>query len=231
MTLDALQRRLQATLPMARLEPRPLPGCPEIRLALINDDFPLGPLPPDVMRDVIARPAYWSLCWGSGLALARHLLDRPALVAGRRVVDLGAGSGVVAIAAAMAGAARVIACDSDPDALAAAATNAALNGVHVALVEDLARLPEDNDLMLMADVLYDRENLPLLATAARYAGSVLVADSRIAELPDPAYRRIGTIETLTYPNLGEFDDFGTVRLFYRETKEEGSTSSTVTSSR
>ena len=75
MDIDTLQRRLRATLPMARLDCRPLPGCPEISLALINDDFPLGPLPPDVMRAVIARPAYWSLCWGSGLALARHLLD------------------------------------------------------------------------------------------------------------------------------------------------------------
>ena len=231
MDIDALQRRLRATLPMARLDCRPLPGCPEISLALINDDFPLGPLPPDVMRDVIARPAYWSLCWGSGLALARYLLDRPELVRGRRVVDLGAGSGVVAIAAAMAGAARVIACDSDQDALAATATNAALNDVEVSLADDLAGLPEDNDLMLMADVLYDRENLPLLAAAAGYARAVLVADSRIAELPDPAYDRIGTIDTLTYPNLGEFDEFGTVRLFYREAIGDGSTSSTVMSSR
>lgn len=231
MDIDTLQRRLRATLPMARLDCRPLPGCPEISLALINDDFPLGPLPPEVMRAVIARPAYWSLCWGSGLALARHLLDRPELVRGRRVVDLGAGSGVVAIAAAMAGAARVIACDSDPDALAATAANAALNRVAVTLADDLADVPTDNDLMLMADVLYDRENLPLLAAACRHADAVLVADSRIAELPDPAYRQVGTIATLTYPNLGEFDEFGTVRLFYRDTTAEGSTSSTVMSSR
>ena len=54
MDIDTLQRRLRATLPMARLDCRPLPGCPEISLALINDDFPLGPLPPDVMRAVIS---------------------------------------------------------------------------------------------------------------------------------------------------------------------------------
>jgi len=213
-----LERRLRATLPMARLEAAPLPGCPEITLSLINADFPLGPLPPEVMRDVIARPAYWALCWGSGIALARWLLDRPALVQGRRVVDLGCGCGVVAVAAALAGAGSVVACDSDPDARAATAVNAEWNGVSVTLCKALAELPADNDLLLMADVLYDRENLPLLEAAAGFAREVLVADSRITELPDRAYRQIATIDALTHPNLGEFDEFGTVRLFYRRTK-------------
>jgi len=210
-----LEHRLRATLPMARLEAAPLPGCPEITLALINADFPLGPLPPHVMRDVIARPAYWALCWGSGIALARYLLDRPALVRGRRVVDLGCGCGVVAVAAALAGAGQVVACDTDPDALAATAVNAEANGVSVTLCAALEDLAPDHDLLLMADVLYDRENLPLLEAAAGFAREVLVADSRIATLPDPAYRQIDTIAALTHPNLGEFDEFGTVRLFYR----------------
>lgn len=220
-TIADLERRLRATLPMARLDTGPLPDCPEITLSLINADFPLGPLPPEVMRDVIARPAYWALCWGSGIALARWLLDRPALVQGRRVVDLGSGCGVVAVAAALAGAATVVACDTDPDALAATAANAAINGVAVTLCAALADLPADSDLLVMADVLYDRENLPLLEAAAGFAREVLVADSRIAELPDPAYRQIDTIDALTHPNLGEFDEFGTVRLFYRSTKPGG----------
>ena len=220
-TIADLERRLRATLPTARLETGPLPGCPEITLSLINADFPLGPLPPEVMRDVIARPAYWALCWGSGVALGRWLLDRPAVVQGRRVVDLGSGCGVVAVAAALAGAATVVACDTDPDALAATAMNAESNGVTVTLCETLHDLPADNDLLLMADVLYDRENLPLLEAAAGFAREVLVADSRIAELPDPAYRQIDSIDALTHPNLGEFDEFGTVRLFYRRTNPGG----------
>lgn len=210
-TLDALLKR---TLPMGRIELQGLPGCPEIRLGLINPDFPLGPLPPEVVQAVVAEPAYWALCWGSGLALARYLLDQPEWVCGRRVVDLGSGSGVVAIAAALAGAEQVIACDSDPLARIATAVNSAVNGVSVEVVESLDRLQEPVDLLLMADVLYDRSNLPLLARASGAAASVLVADSRLTALPDPAYRRIGETRALTFPNLGEFDEFTTVRLFY-----------------
>lgn len=214
MRLPTLETLLRRTLPHARVEVQALPGCPEIRLGLINPDFPVGPLPAEVMQAVIARPAYWAFCWGSGLALARLLLDEPAWVQGRRVVDLGPGSGVVAIAAALAGAARVIACDNDPDALAATAANAVVNGVTLELVDDLARVPPEQDLLLMADVLYDRSNLPLLARAATLASETLVADSRIATLPDPAYREIGALEALTFPNLGEFDEFRTVRFFH-----------------
>jgi predicted nicotinamide N-methyase len=213
--LGNLQSLLQATLPMARIETHSLPDCPEIRLGLINADFPLGPLPEDVMHAVIARPAYWALCWGSGLALARYLLDHPEWVKGRSVVDLGSGSGVVAVAAALAGARRVIACDTDADACLATAANAALNDVQVAVADDLTDLPRDNDLLMMADVLYDRSNLALLCMAAEYARETLVADSRLDSLPDPAYQPIGEIEALTFPNLGEFDEFGTVRLFHR----------------
>lgn len=215
MRLRHLQTLLQTTLPMARIQAQPLPGCPEISLGLINPDFPLEPLPGDVMRAVIARPAYWSFCWGSGLALARYLLDHPSWVRHRQVIDLGAGSGVVAIAAALAGARRVIACDSDPDARAASRANAALNGVSIEVSESLDALPPGNDLLVMADVLYDRSNLGLLTQAACHAREILVADSRVAALPDPAYRALAQIEALTFPNLGEFDEFRTVRLFYR----------------
>lgn len=221
MPLHHLERLLQATLPMARIVPQPLPGCPEITLGLINADFPLGPLPAQVMQDVIARPAYWCFCWGSGLALARYLLDHPRWVRGRRIVDLGAGSGVVAIAAALAGAARVIACDTDPDARAACGANAQLNGVSLDVCNSLAEVPLDNDLLVMADVLYDRSNLGLLAMAAGYARAILVADSRMAALPDQAYRPFACVEGPTFPNLGEFDQFGTVRLFYRGTNPPG----------
>lgn len=196
---------------MARIDVQTLPGCPEIRLALINADFPVGPLPAEVTRDVIAQPAYWAFCWGSGLALARFLLNDPGWVAGKRVLDLGSGSGVAAIAAALAGAAQVVACDTDADARAATAANARLNGVNVETVDTL---PHDSDIILMADVLYDRQNLPLLGVAQRHAREVLVADSRITDLPDPRYREVARVEALTFPNLGEFDEFNTAHLFH-----------------
>lgn len=214
MDLTDLQALLHQTLPMARLDMVALPGCEQLELGLINADFPLGPLPPEVMQAVIEKPAYWAFCWGSGLALARFLLDEPQWVAGKRVVDLGSGSGVVAIAAARAGAETVVACDNDPQALAATGVNAAANGVELTLVENIKELGPDHDLLLMADVLYDKTNLPLLAAAGQLAREVLVADSRISELSDPGYTRIRTIEALTYPNLGEFDEFRTVHLFH-----------------
>lgn len=216
MDFRLLERQLQETLPMGRIEPTTLPGCPEITLGLINADFPQGPLPADVMREVIARPAYWAFCWGSGLALARYLLARPEVVRERRVLDLGSGSGIVAIAAAMAGAGCVTACDNDPHALQATAVNAAANRVHVELCPDLTQAGPGYDLLLMADVLYDRSNLGLLEDAARLASRVLVADSRVRELTDPSYREIDRMDALTFPNLGEFDEFATVRFFQRD---------------
>ena len=207
-----LQRAIEQTLPMARIEPVALPGCERITLGLINADFPTGPLPGDVMQRVLARPAYWSLCWGSGIALARLLLAEPHWVQDRTVIDLGSGSGVAGIAAALAGAREVTACDTDADARAATRVNAALNDVQITVRE---ALPTTADVLLMADVLYDRANLPLLATAQRHASEILVADSRLRELPDPAYKELCRIDAVTYPNLGEFDEFRTVHVFHR----------------
>ena len=209
--LDDLQRALGRTLPMARLDTVTLPDCGAVRLALINADFPTGPLPAEVMHAVLQAPAYWAFCWGSGLALARYLMANPKYVAGKSVVDLGSGSGVVAIAASLAGARSVLACDTDADARTATAVNAALNDVGVRVS---SRLPDQADVIVMADVLYDRSNLALLATAQAHAGEVLVADSRVTTLPDPGYCEIARIDALTLPNLGEFDEFRTARVFH-----------------
>lgn len=163
------------------------------------------------MRAVVREPAYWAFCWGSGLALAQFLLANPRWVAGRKVLDLGSGSGVAGIAAALAGAASVIACDTDPDARLATTINAAHNGVNL---ETSAELPYACDMVLMADVLYDRQNLPLLDIAQAHAPEILVADSRVTSLPDPRYRELTRIEALTCPNLGEFDEFRVAHIFH-----------------
>ncbi len=210
---------------MAHLAAQPLPGCPEIRLALINSDFPTGPLPPEVMRAVIAEPAYWAFCWGSGLGLARALLDAPLHVAGKHVLDLGSGSGVAGIAAAMAGASRVTACDIDADACLATAVNAELNSVHIDVVDDLAGVPRPVDVVLMADVLYDRANLPLLDAATALDAHVIVADSRIRDLGRDDFTPMFELQALTFPNLGEFDEFRTVRLFEQHPGQRTSNSS------
>lgn len=217
MSLADLQRALRRTLPTARLELSKLEHCGDMRLALINADFDTGPLPPEVMTAVIANPAYWAFCWGSGLALAREILARPELVRGQRILDFGSGSGVAGIAAARAGAAEVIACDIDADARLASSVNAALNGVPLTLCRDLASAPAQIDRVLVADVLYDRSNLPLLNALELLAPErgLFVADSRINDLTAYGYQVTGERAALTLPNLGEFDEFRTVRFFER----------------
>jgi predicted nicotinamide N-methyase len=228
--LGIVGANLARTLPMGRVDVQRLPGCPDLVLALINSDFPTGPLPPDVMRAVVAEPAYWSLCWGSGLGLARLLYERPELVRGRRVLDIGAGSGVAAIAAARNGAREVVACDTDADALAACACNAALNGVRLTLLPDLAQVDARFDVVTMADVLYDRSNTALLQRAGAFGDRVIVADSRVTELPFAEYRLARTIDTVTFPNLGEFDEFLTVRIWIRDQEPGAADGASTTSS-
>ena len=102
---------------------------------------------------------YWAFSWGGGLALARHILKFPEIVAGRSVFDLGAGSGIVGIAAAKSGAQRVLAADIDRHAIAAIVLNAAANGVAVsALAGDLtAGSPPEVDVVLVGDLFYARD--------------------------------------------------------------------------
>nr|WP_245201592.1 50S ribosomal protein L11 methyltransferase [Sphingomonas trueperi] len=129
----------------------PVPGVPELRLHKAGPASGVGRLGD-------AAP-YWAYWWGGGLALARYVLDHPAQLVGRRVLDLGAGSGLLGIAAARAGAARVTASEIDPHARAAIALNAALNQVTLAeIVGDLTAGPTpEAELLLVGDVFYAPE--------------------------------------------------------------------------
>lgn len=188
-----------------RLPLEPVPGVPEIRL------HRAGPRS-GLMRLARADPdfgsPYWARPWGGGLALARHVLDHPEHVAGKRVLDLGAGSGLVAIAARLAGAAVVMAADVDPYAVTATRLNAATNGVAVeALGVDLTGGdPPDVDLMLVGDLFYD----PILAArveaflrrCAARGIAVLIGDPWRAPLPADRLRVVAE-----YP-VADFGDPG-----------------------
>ena len=165
----------------------PVPLVPE--LLLHQADEPIG-LWEQTERGAGAEqpPPFWAFAWAGGQALARYVLDRPELVAGRTVLDLATGSGLVAVAAAKAGASSVTANDVDPLSLAAAAANAEANGVAVELLEgDLLGTVPGYDVLLAGDVCYSREMtarvLPFLRRAAEGGATVLLGDPGRAYLP------------------------------------------------
>jgi predicted nicotinamide N-methyase len=126
------------------------------------------------------------------------LLDRPGLVQGKTIVDLGAGSGIAALAAARAGAARVVALDRDPCARLATQLNAELNGLEI---ETSHELPDDWDLMLAADVLFETGLRDWLLGPARQSGPILLADPERSggpRLDPPSFTRI---EATTFPDV------------------------------
>jgi predicted nicotinamide N-methyase len=192
-----------------RLPLEAAPGVPEVRL------HRAGPRS-GLMRLAEADPdfgsPYWARPWGGGLALARRVLDHPEVVAGKRVLDLGAGSGLVAIAAMMAGADTARAADIDPYAIAATRLNAAANGVAVEAIHgDLTEGdPPDADLMLVGDLFYDAE---LAARVTAYlercvaAGvAVLIGDPWRAYLPTDRLKVVAE-----YPVADFGDPDGAVR--------------------
>lgn len=152
-------------------------------------------------------------CWASGQVLARYILDNPRWVKGKRVLDFGCGSGVVAVAAALAGAEEVIACDIDPLAIEATRINAQLNNVSLTLSDDYFEIAGDIDMIIVADVLYDRENFVWLQRFLRRAPRVLIADSRVKDFDHPPYRLIDQRESYTMPDLDESAEFRDVRIY------------------
>jgi predicted nicotinamide N-methyase len=208
-----LQAALHELLGDARLVAETLPDT-ELRLWLIDAANMDRAFSPEETRRILDEPPYWCFCWASGLVLARWLAERPDWVRGKRVLDFGAGSGVAAIAAAKAGAAEVVACDLDPLALAACRANAALNGVELRYSQDFFGEPDRFDLILVADVLYDRANLPLLDQFLSRGREALVADSRVRDFAHPLYRRLDLLDACTWPDLAEPAEFRQVSLYH-----------------
>jgi predicted nicotinamide N-methyase len=193
---------------------QPLPQCSDIQLYLVDPSTMQRAFSLDEIRSIWDNTAYWAFCWASGQVLAKYILDNPAIVKGKKILDFGTGSGVVAIAAMKAGAKSVIACDIDQDALLSCEANAQLNNVQFELSDDLFNIKDkDIDLLIAADVLYDRENLAFLDTFFDFAPEVLLADSRIKDFQHQNYQHIQKVESFTVPDLDELDEFRWVNLY------------------
>lgn len=211
--LERLTQLLQKTLPHARAEVRPLELCPAVRLHLISPDNMDRSFSPDEVRSILAHTPYWAFCWAAGHALAAFLMEHPELCRGKRVLDVGAGSGVAAVAAAMAGAREAVACDTDADALEAVQANARLNRVDVLPCASLEEVGDAPDLLLASDVFYDRENRPLLEQLPRMTRSVIVVDARVPIESEAPYCKFFEMQATTLPDLREAEDFRHVGFY------------------
>ncbi len=128
-------------------------------------------------------------------------------------MDFGAGSGVVGIAAKMAGAKKVYACDIDDTCCRLAQLNAEHNGVEVSVVRAVEAVEEPLDLVLAADVLYEKENLRFLDLMLGVCNDVLLADSRLKSMPDCRFNHFETIFTTSFPDYGEAKANNEVKLY------------------
>ncbi|CAP57196.1 class I SAM-dependent methyltransferase [Gluconacetobacter diazotrophicus] len=181
------------------------PLVPEIALHLATEITPIWQASESWLAQHDIEPPFWAFAWPGGQLLARHVLDNPSLVAGRRVLDFAAGCGIAAIACARAGALSVEAAEIDPLATAAIALNADANGVTLTVTEaDLVGAPPRWDLILCGDICYENPMtehiLPWLRTAARTA-EVWIADPGRAYLPRAGLEVIMTRDIATTMEL------------------------------
>ncbi len=164
------------------------PHVPEIRLHLADEAHDLWHRTEDELQESGLEPPFWAFAWAGGQGLARHVLDNRECVMAKTVLDFATGSGIVAIAAYMSGAAQVLAADIDPFSADAVALNAELNGF--ALEHTAGNLVGQDhgwDVVLAGDVFYDREMaamlLPWFNRLAARGADILIGDPGRAYLP------------------------------------------------
>jgi predicted nicotinamide N-methyase len=231
----------------ANMRIAPVPALPEIRLYTTHpgsglrrlaetEAYETGPDEEETRRDedgdgeagggedgAEPRAPYWAYAWAGGAVLARYILDRPETVAGRRVLDLGAGSGLVGIAAAKAGAREVTAAEIDRNGVAALGLNAAANGVAITIVgEDItAGPPPQVDLVTVGDLFYGRDLadrvIPFLDRCLAVGIEVLVGDPGRAYLPRARLRLLAEYDV---PDVGEAREVKPSGVFWFEPERQ-----------
>ena len=175
------------------------PHVPEIRLRLANEAHVLWLKTEDELEKIGLPPPFWAFAWAGGQGLARYVLDHPEVVAGKRVVDFASGSGLVAIAAVMAGAASVLAADIDPWTETAVRLNSRLNNIELAFTGGnlIGTVPEA-DVLLAGDIFYDvgfaNALVPWFTALTRSGKTVIVGDPGRSYCPRHLMEPLATYE-------------------------------------
>lgn len=187
------------------------PHTPELILHLADEITPIWELTEDALAEIGLPPPFWAFAWAGGQALARYVLDNPGTVAGKRVIDFASGSGLVGIAAMMAGAKTVLAADIDVYCEAALALNARANGVSVAYsASDLlaANPPAWADLILAGDICYEKpmteKVLAWLVLARAQGSTVLIGDPGRSYFPKSGLTKLAEYQVETTRELEDF---------------------------
>jgi predicted nicotinamide N-methyase len=211
-TEQNLTKKLRRLLKDAKIVATPMPLTPEIRLYLLSHDYPQEALTAEERHVLMEEPPFWAFCWSSGQVLAKWIRDFREDFCGKRILDFGSGSGIAAIAAALSGAGKVIALDTDPLSRGAIQANAELNNVTIVITDHMEFVKDDFDVILAADILYDKNNFRFLDIFSEHSKRVVVADSRVKELPEP-YEKIGCGMAVTCPDLDEPKEYRYVGIF------------------
>lgn len=194
---------------LANTRLQPVPHAPEISLWLADEVTPIWRLTEDELGEMGLPPPFWAFAWAGGQGLARWLLDHPDEVAGKRVLDFAAGSGLVGISAMKAGATSVLCADIDPFCAAAVALNAGANRVSSGFTDAdlLDAPPPDVDVICAGDVFYERPMaervLAWLSTAADRGVRVLVGDPLRTYFPKDGFDLLAEYEV---PTTRELED-------------------------
>ena len=164
------------------------PHVPELRLHLADEAHDLWHRTEEQLGEIGLPPPFWAFAWAGGQGLARYVLDNPQILAGKHVLDFASGSGLVGIAAMMAGAKSVTCADVDPFSAEAAGLNAKLNNAELSVVTgDLVGSEIAADILLAGDVFYDREFaerlIPWFETLAASGTKVLIGDPGRSYVP------------------------------------------------
>ena len=205
-----LQHHLQALVPNISLSWQPIPGT-EMTGFLLEEASASTPVPRESFSQVMDSPPFWSLLWPSGNLVCRFLGRHPELVKGRSCVDLGCGSGLVAVACALAGA-RVVAADSDPQSTRVCRLNALANKADIRIVDHWP--PEVCDTLILADFLYDESNLPILQELCMVCREIFVLDCRLENLEVESFQYLGSTTGIAVPDLDPHREFSRLRCWY-----------------